>query len=664
MNETNPTERVMVERDDVISLQDYLVVLRRQRWLVVLTTVVVVVAALAVSFAQTPIYEAETELAVEPLRRSDDTSLEQLLAPSDDAVSTERVVMTSRPVAERAAAQLGVDDVSRLIDTVRVEAVPDTRVVRIVAADPDPATAVATSDAFANAYLDFRRDQAVDEVLSARSNLDERAAELRGDIAELEAEEEAAPADEVEGLEVERQALLAQLAQVLASASELGDTAEGLTGGGAILTPAEPPSTPVSPRPARTGALALILGLLLGVGLAFLRDHVDDVVRDESDFKRATGNRPILGRIPRYEAGKDGEERLITLLDPSALAAESYRELSAGVRFLLVTHGGAVGHADTDGAPAVGRSILVASANAGEGKTASAANLAVAAARVGLRTVLVDTDLRKATVGRRFGLGRTTGLADALLNGDRISDHVVDVGVENLVVLPAGTIPPNPAELLASPAMRAVQQHLLAQADLVIYDSPAVLAVPDTLELGRFVDMAILVGRAGSTGRREIGSAVERLEQVGTEIAGTVLNGIDTKADGYYYAYYYAEQAADAKDKPGKPEKGKASTTVDEAPAAASPPRRGRRQRRADRRRRAASNAAAPPRTSRVADLDRTDRADSPAPDAVRTPSFGSANVRPVSRPNAAGPTAERAKPRDAESEVFDDEDTLFGRHR
>src|SRR5690606_23839670 len=136
----------------------------------------------------------------------------------------------------------------------------------------------------------------------------------------------------------------------------------------------------------------------------------------------------------------------------------------------------------------------------------------------------VDADLRRPTVGKRFGMGRATGLSDVLLNGDDLRDHVLEVGIDNLRVLPAGTIPPNANELLASTAMRAFEREVLRRADLVIYDSPAVLAVPDALELGRQVDVTVLVARAGRTSRRELGAALERLQQVGIQVAGTVLN--------------------------------------------------------------------------------------------------------------------------------------------
>jgi polysaccharide biosynthesis transport protein len=547
-----------VERDDVISLQDYLVVLKRQRLLIVATVVLVVVAALGVSFAQTPVYEAATDVVVEPVRRTQDVSLEELWYQAN-AVETERLVVTSRPVAGRVADELGIADPNEARAGVRVEPVRDTRVMRIIAADVDPAVATEKANEFAGAYLAHRRGEALEGIVAARQDLEQRAESLRDEIADLEA------ADEID--DVQRDALLAQLASVIAQSAELGGSTGAVAGGGSVLAPAEVPTSPVSPRPVRTGALALVLGLMLGVGLAFLRDHIDDVIRDESDFKRATGGRPILGRIPTWSDPDDGE-RLATVLEPHSIASEAYRELSAGVRFLLLANEGDAVAAATD---TPGRAVLVSSAHAGDGKTSTAANLAVAAARVGLRTLLIDTDLRRPTLHKRFGLGATSGLTDVLLSGDDLREHVVNVGVDNLRVLPAGTIPPNPHELLASPAMRALEREVMRRADLVIYDSPAVLAVPDALELGRHADVTILVGRAGSTSRRQLTAAVERLEQVGTHVAGTVLNGIDSKTDGYYYSYYYTDHPVD----------GGAAVVNDRPSPAAAPEATSNRRRRA-----------------------------------------------------------------------------------
>ena len=673
---------------EVISLRDYLAVLRRQRWIVLLVTVLVVVAALAFSFAQTPIYESETELVVDPVRQSAEADLERLLSPGDAQVETERRVITSRPVAERAAEALDVDDTRELLRDVDVQSVPDTRVVRVIARDPDPEAAAATSDALAAAYLDHRREEAVEQLLAGQRDVEQRAAQLReelaqlddtaetGDDIEIELDDEGEPVGDIDAGaddEVERQILLAQLTQVLAQAGELGEAADAITGGGSILSPAEVSTSPISPQPVRTGALAVVLGLLLGVGLAFLRDHLDDVVRDESDFKRATANRPVLGRIPVWD-DPEGGRRLATVVAPSSPASEAYRELSSAVRFLLVAQAPGADAAErtlADGA--YGKSVVVSSAVAGDGKTSTAANLAVATARIGLKTLLVDTDLRKPTVDSRFGLGKVAGLSDLLLSGGSVDDHVVPVGVDNLLVMPAGTLPPNPHELLASPAMRNLGHELVAQADLVIYDTPAVLAVPDALELGRHVDLAVLVGRAGTTGRRQLSAAIERLEQVGTHVAGTVLNGIDPKGEGYYYGYYYVEAGTDAADQgqeavgdeepAGSQRARRGSTSRQTAPRPAPRPEPGavRVQPSSSAGSTPSAGPARPPQWRSATPPDSGFAA--PAPDGARPSSGAPAPADSPSQPREGDPSEPYSPPaRGHEDDTESDEDLLFRR--
>jgi polysaccharide biosynthesis transport protein len=172
---------------------------------------------------------------------------------------------------------------------------------------------------------------------------------------------------------------------------------------------------------------------------------------------------------------------------------------------------------------------MLTSATAGDGKTSTAANLAVAAARVGLRTLLVDADLRRASVGRRFGLGRTTGLSDLLLNGDSCTSTSWTSGSTT-----SGSCPPGPSRRTRTscwPHRRCGPSSTRSsnRSTSSSTTAPAVLAVPDALELGRHVDLAIVVARADTTGRRQLASAIERLEQVGTDVAGTVLNDIDGK---------------------------------------------------------------------------------------------------------------------------------------
>lgn len=543
---------------DVLDLRDYLLVLRRRWVTVAVTTVLVVATAMAVTVTQTPIYEGTTELAVEPVRQGSDASLEDLIL-GDSVVATEQRVITSRPVTERVIEQLELDDTrpSDLVEKVDTTLVTDTRVITIRATDPDPQLAADLANGYAQAYLAHRRDTALSELTAARVSLDEQVQELQAEIAEIDEQlESGEPADDATetddaALQARRDTLVQQLGQVESQLNTLSvGSNQSIRGGGEILVPAEVGETPVSPRPLRTGVLAVVLGLMLGVGLAFLRDHFDDAIRDDEDVRRVANTRSLLGRVGHWEDER-AHDGLMTMVDPHDQVSEDYRALSANVRFALISHGTHEERArQRSGQFFRQQSIALTSANPGEGKSVTAGNLAVAAARTGLRVVLVEADLRRPDLARRFALPAGQGLSDLLVDHELLSDglldhperlasYLVDVGLENLRVLPAGTVPPNPTELLAAPPMQVLHRALTGIADLVVYDSPPLLPVADTLELATLVDASVVIVRPGLCRRRDLQHAVERLEAVDAPIGGFVVNDISRKGGRYGYRYGY-----------------------------------------------------------------------------------------------------------------------------
>lgn len=579
---------------EVSPIREALGVIRRRRWIVVAVTVVSVAATLAVSLTRAPTYEARTELLIQSLQAVSDLTG----ADGGAGTATDQRVIVSDRVRDRVAADLGLAVDDARLTSVRVAGIANTRIVEIIATDSDPVTAARIADGFAAAYLADRVDRTFDRIEQARAALTTEIEDLERQIVELDrqlmlAQEQggvlpapvppvldpdAPAADAGTGvgaggaaggatgdaatdgglvtepdepvtagsLQLDRDLLFDNLTTLIARRDALVSDPANLTEGGTVLRPAVVPTDPIAPRPLRDGLLALVLGLTLGIALAYLRDHLDDVVRDDQDVRRATAGIPILGRVPRWDHVGAATEGVTSLLEPSSVAAETYRELSANVRFLTVPRrGGSV--PDSPSERQRGTSILVASATAGNGKSATAANLAIAAARAGQRVVLVDADLRRPRLARQFGLPRGSGLSDVVADPSSVLSHLVKVGVPNLRFISAGRIPPNPAELLASRGMVELHEALIEVADLVIYDTPAVLAVPDALELGRVTDLALFVVRHGESTRREIGAALERLEQVGIAVSGVVINGIDTRADAYYYyyTYYYRSGYAD-----------------------------------------------------------------------------------------------------------------------
>jgi len=299
-------------------------------------------------------------------------------------------------------------------------------------------------------------------------------------------------------------------------------------GGGEVIESATLPSAPYSPNHLSNGLIGALFGLMLGIGAAFLRDRLDDRFRGRGDLERAVGA-PVLATVAKFRVARNSYP-LPVRVDPRGPASEAYRSLRANVQFLAASQGI--------------RSFVVTSPGAGEGKTATSANLAVALAQAGVRVFLVSADLRRPVVERYFSLPKgSTGLS-TWLAGQRDDDDlwrlVQDPGIPYLRVLACGPIPQNPPELLASPRLRALVSELEDNSDVVLYDSAPTLGLADTIVLASRVGGTLLVVDAGATGRSAAVHARQELERVGARIVGSVLNALDPSSTTYYYPAYHS----------------------------------------------------------------------------------------------------------------------------
>lgn len=519
------------QQPDTLDLRDYLAVLRRRRWIVIQTLLVVFAVALAVTFVQTPRYESSVQLVIEPTMGAGTDSMLNQLVFGQRELQTQKELVTSELVAEKVIEaldlQVGPD---QLVEQVNVELLRDTEILTIRATSTDPEAAAAIAQQFAVSYLDFRQDQALEQVLRASEALQEREDETRDRLREIERELATATGSDADALRREQELLNTELAQLSTQKSQLSATSVLARGGGRLARNARVPEAPFSPKPLRTGVLALVLGAMLGVGLAFLRDFLDDAIRDEEQAQRAAG-KAVLGHIPLWDSGQENETRLVTLVEPSSPVAEAYRSLRTNVRFLSVGR--------------QYRSLLITSAGPGEGKTTTSANLAVVLARAGARVLLVGADLRKPAVHRAFGREVGPGLSDVLVGDADLAQVITDVGVPNLRIITSGQTPPNPAELLGSPAMAQLMNELEQIADLVIYDGPPALAVADSAELAPKVGGTLLVLNTGSVGRNQVRAAAQRIEAVGGNLSGVVMNNVDLGESYYGYEYYGAYEKSE-----------------------------------------------------------------------------------------------------------------------
>lgn len=321
---------------------------------------------------------------------------------------------------------------------------------------------------------------------------------------------------------------------------------ESEIGYASVVREARVPALPVRPDKRRNMTLALLFSLALGVGLATVRKRLDrkiyspDEIRDRDHA--VIGVIPKMDRLIKNDFGgaekveMDGhtlDTRLVTLLNPVSSIAEAYRQLRTNVQF-----------SQPDSTV---QTLLVTSASPGEGKSVTAANLAVAMAQAGRRTLLIDADLRRPRVHTEFGLDREPGLSQLLFESEEPDLDGLATGVDNFFVLPAGRSIPNPAELLDSKRMRSLVAWLRSQFDIIVFDSPPVLLATDSVVLSTQCDATIVVGTAAQTTHPELEHCLETLDGVGAKIIGTVLNqfaprGTDRYGSRYaYYGKYYGK---------------------------------------------------------------------------------------------------------------------------
>lgn len=520
--------------DESADLRHYLGILKSRKWTILVVTAVVIAAALLLSYRQTPLYRAEARVLVNPLPSAIVTTVpNQLAAPVN--LQTEKEVVASVPVAQLVAEELDVADPTELLDDLEVEALADTEVLVVTYTSPDARIAARAANSFAENYIRFRVRQALESVITTRSSVEDRIDATRDNLEGLaERIERARKAEDdalVSTLETERTALVARLG-VLQERLEGVQTEDSVRlAAGDVIEPATRPAAPSSPDHVVNGLLAAIAGVVLGTGLAFFRERLDDKFRGRADIERAL-EAPVLAAVPKFRPGKGASAKpfeLMVAAEPKGTASEAYRTLRTSVQFIASQQGI--------------RSLLITSPSAGEGKTSTTSNLGAALAQAGKRVILLSADMRRPTLERFFGVRNRHGLSTWLLGEDVDDDPMSllqDSDVPNLRILACGPVPSNPAELLASPRLARLLNELELNADMVLVDSPPVLPVADAAILASHVGGSILVVDAAASHRSATLHAKEALERVGTGVIGTVLNAFDpgTSPYDYYYPYY------------------------------------------------------------------------------------------------------------------------------
>ena len=513
--------------ESTVDFKEYLAVLKRRRWVIFLTYAVVLAAVTLYSLRQTPIYAASSTVVVRPQT----TNVFERGVDANRTINmvTERQIAASGEVADRARQLLNVPTSAQdLRRKVSVEGVEESQTLSFSFRDPRPDFAQRGAQAFADAYLGFRYDQAAEQASGVARSFQSRLTELEGRYNALTERINALPSGSAErlGAESERSVLSSQIQNLRTQLTSLA----GLDfKGGQVIERPVLPTDPVSPNHPRNILAGTLAGLLLGVALAFLRDRLDDRLTVQADANRYLGY-PVLATVPRQP--RRANER-IAVADPDSLAADAYRRLRSSVLFLMAKENAKV--------------VVVSSAFAGDGKTTTAANLALAMTHLGKRVLLVSADLRRPTLHRLFGLRNEAGLSEVLIGLADVEDVVQRVpGVEGLEVLTSGGETERPAELLQDEPLRRLLEEQRERVDVVIIDSSPVLAVADTLSLASLADGVVMVVDSTSTTRQTLREAAEQLDQVGARIIGVVVNKAQPSKRPRYTSTYGQDDGAEA----------------------------------------------------------------------------------------------------------------------
>jgi polysaccharide biosynthesis transport protein len=516
------------------SLRDYLNVLRRRRVMIAVVAIVAVAAAVALSLRQDEQYESTAQVLLSrqnlatALTRTPDPSAGQ--ADFSRIVQTQSVVARAPVVADRVVKTLRIPPGEltggQLLSNSEVEAAENVDVLNFTVRNGDQRRAANLATEYARQYTNYRRELDTAALARAADEVDQQLKRLE-----------------------QRGETDSQLYANLTDNREQLRTLRTLqTSNASLLHPGNEGGL-VRPRPVRNAVVALILGLALGIGLAFLREALDTRVRRSEEV----GERlhiPMLGGIPQPPRPLRRDRRLVTLSDPQSPHAEAFRVLRTSLDFANLERGA--------------RSIMVTSAVEAEGKSTTVANLAVTLARRGWNVVLADFDLRRPMLHHFFGLEIQPGVTDVARGEVDLDEAIARVTVSTdpndgastngngnghtaneLQVLTAGTLPPDAGDFVNRPVAGRLIRQLIDRSDLVLIDTPPILQVGDALSLGSKVDGVLLVTRLNALRRPMFRDLDRNLNAMPAAKLGYVVTGADVEHQyGYMTRYYVPETSS------------------------------------------------------------------------------------------------------------------------
>jgi len=509
-----------------MELRHYLQILGRRKWTAIAVAATTILVVAVGTYLEAPLYTASVTIRVAQVQ--DNTVNYYDLSYSERLINTYVELVQSRPFLEQSIGLLGLDiPPDSLKPAVKVEAIPNTELLRISVENERPETAAGIANTLGELLVEEREKLYSGQGKSAQEILLDQLATVESGLEADRDRLQVLMADQTTGRdETAIQELTARIdieSQTYSTILEAYDKArlsdEARANSLSIVEPAVPPSTPSQPKVVFNLALATLVGFAGAIGCSLLVENLDTAIYSTEDLEKP-GEFPLLGSIPNLRVPRKlrGAPLLIRSNGKSS-AGEAFRLLSSSILSL-----------DSGWSP---RTVLITSIGPDDGKSTVLANLAGAVAQGGRNVVVVDSDMRAPKLDRLFGVSNGLGLKNVIAQQVELEAALQHTSIPRVRIVASGPLPNNPAELLGLPKMREVIDHLTTQADVILLDSPPLSRFADAVVLAPMVDSVVLVVARGSASAGQIRKTMAQLAKVGARQLGLVFNRAETAETAY-----------------------------------------------------------------------------------------------------------------------------------
>ena len=522
--DNSPVEQM----DESLDLRQYFSLFMHWSWLILLAALVAGTASFFISKSMIPIYESSTTVLVNAAPATKATDYSSVLL-SGQLTTTYSQMMVNDSVLSQVVVQIGlVNQLGDIKKWITVTPVRNTQLIQVTVKTTDPSFSAKIANAVVTVFAAQIQEIESRRFSQSKVTLEAQLAEVDKQITTYSTQAgKALTIEEKDRLDAKVTQYRQIYSNLVVSYEQLRLSEAQSVSSVVQVESATPNLTPVSPKVMQNMLLAALVGLLLAAGVLVAREALDDTIKTPDDISRKF-HLPVLGVINHHTPKTDTP---ITISEPRSPTAEAYRTLRTNVNYTSVDQ------------PL--QTLMITSAEPGEGKSTTVANLGVVMAQNGKKVIITDCDLRHPQIHSYFGLANHQGLSSLFAHSPEILKSTRQLTlVDNLTVVTTGSLPPNPAELMGSKKMQSILEAMCQSADVTLIDTPPILVVTDAAVLAQLVDGVLLVVRPGKTRINALRQTLEQLHKVNARVLGIVLNNVATTGNTYGYHKYYRNNAA------------------------------------------------------------------------------------------------------------------------